>query len=162
MTLAVGDRAPLFELPSAPGETVALETHLGHGPVVLLFFPAAFSPICTTELCTVRDRWTAYEALDATVFGISVDGPAVTSRLREEESLPFPLLSDFNKRVSLAYDVLYEDFYGLEGVAKRAAFVLDADGVIQYAWVSEDAGVEPDYDALEGAVRAAAEDTTPA
>lgn len=111
--------------------------------------------MCTAELCAFRDRWDAFAALDARVFGISVDSPFVTERFRRDEGLPFPLLSDFNRDASRAYGVLYDDYFGLKGVAKRAVFVIGTDGVVHWVWVTEDSGVEPDYDAIREAVRTA-------
>lgn len=154
MSLAVGDAAPAFRLPHRPGEFVDLRDHLGRDRVVLLFFPLAFSSVCTAELCAIRDRWSIYRELDARVLGISVDSPFTTARFREEHELPFPLLSDFNREAASDYEVLHEDFFGLEGVAKRAAFVIGTDGTISWAWMSED-DREPDYGALEEAVAAA-------
>jgi peroxiredoxin len=126
---------------------------MGERPVVLLFFPLAFSSVCTEELCTVRDSWDEWESLEADVFGISVDSPFVTRRFREELGLPFPLLSDFNHDVGSAYGVLYEDYFGLRGVARRAAFVVGTDGRIAYAWVGERDDVLPDFPAVRQAVR---------
>lgn len=155
MPLTAGDRAPAFALPAAPGETVDVGERIGRRPVVLLFFPLAFSSVCTEELCAVRDDWSGWEALDADVYGISVDSPFVTRRFREELGLPFPLLSDFNHDVGAAYGVLYEDYFGLRGVARRAAFVIGADGRVSYAWVGERDDVLPDFDAVREAVRRA-------
>jgi peroxiredoxin len=155
MSAQVGDLAPTFELPHRPGETTDLSDHLGREKVVLLFIPLAFSPVCTTELGTVRDAWEGWADLDASVFAISVDSPFVTAHFRDIEDFPFPVLSDFNKDVSRTYGVLAEDLAGLKGVAKRSVFVIGGDGRIAYAWVSEDAGVEPDYDAVRAAVAAA-------
>lgn len=157
MPLTAGDRAPAFALPAAPGETVDVGERIGRRPVVLLFFPLAFSSVCTEELCAVRDDWSGWEALDADVYGISVDSPFVARRFREELGLPFPLLSDFNHDVGAAYGVLYEDYFGLRGVARRAAFVIGADGRVAYAWVGERDDVLPDFDALRAAVRGALE-----
>ena len=150
-----GDRAPTFELACEPGVVIDLADHLGQDKIVLLFYPLAFSGVCTTELCTIRDRWPEFEDLDAHVFGISVDSPFVTRRYRESEGLPFPLLSDFNKDVSAEYGVLEAEAYGLQGISKRSAFVIGTDGVVVYAWVAEDSGLEPDYDAIEMALTAA-------
>jgi len=155
LPVRAGDRAPGFSLPSRPGERVDLAEHLGRDRVVLLFFPLAYSSVCTTELCAIRDRWSDYEGLDARVFGISVDSPFVTERFRRDQRLPFPLLSDFNRDVSRAYGVLYDEFYGLKDVAKRAVFVIGADGVVRMAWVSEDADTEPDYEAIHVALATA-------
>ncbi|MCG8469194.1 MAG: redoxin domain-containing protein [Gemmatimonadetes bacterium] len=153
--MEVGATAPSFELAGTPGELVELEDYLGRTKIVLLFYPLAFSGVCTTELCTVRDRWAEFEDLDAAVFGISVDSPFATTAFRAAESIPFPLLSDFNREVSRRWDVLYDEFFGMQGVSKRAVFVIGTDGIVAYAWVTEDADVEPDYDAVKAAVDAA-------
>ena len=155
MPPTTGDLAPPFALPAAPGEVVEVGAGIGERPIVLLFFPLAFSSVCTEELCAVRDDWGAWTDLDADVFGISVDSPFVTRRFREELSLPFPLLSDFNHDVGAAYGVLYEDYFGLRGVARRAAFVIGRDGRIAYDWVSERDDVLPDFLAVRKAVRKA-------
>lgn len=147
-----GDPAPAFALPEAPGKIVDLAGRIGERPVVLLFFPLAFSSVCTAEMCAVRDDWSAWEDLDADILGISVDSPFVTRKFKEDNRLPFPVLSDFNREAARAYDVLYEDYFGLRGVAKRAVFVIDRDGRIAYRWVSEDSGVEPDYGEVKAAV----------
>lgn len=152
MTIQEGDPAPRFTLPDAPGHEVDVGEQIGERPVVLLFFPLAFSSTCTAEMCAVRDDWERWEELGAAVYGISVDSPFVTERFREEHDLPFPVLSDFNREVAERYGVLYEEFYGLEGVAKRAAFVIGGDGTVAWSWVSVDASVEPDYAALREAV----------
>jgi peroxiredoxin len=153
MPLTIGDTAPRFTLPAEPGEIVDVGARMGERPVVLLFFPLAFSSVCTDELCTVRDSWDEWQLLEADVFGISVDSPFVTRRFREELGLPFPLLSDFNHDVGSAYGVLYEDYFGLRGVARRAAFVVGTDGRIAYAWVGERDDVLPDFPAVRQAVR---------
>ncbi len=152
MPLTIGDIAPRFALPAAPGEIVDVGARMGERPVVLLFFPLAFSSVCTEELCAVRDSWREWETLDADVFGISVDSPFVTRRFREELDLPFPLLSDFNHEVGAAYGVLYEDYFGLRGVARRAAFVVGTGGRIAYSWVSDRDDVLPDFRAVQDAV----------
>lgn len=155
MTVREGDVAPGFSLPMAPGEEVDLDEHLGREPVVLLFFPLAFSPVCTTEMCTFADRWDELREPDASFFAVSVDSPFVTARFREDAGIPFPVLSDFNREVSQTYGVLYEELLGLHEVAKRAVFVIGDDGTVVYRWVTEDPGVEPDYDAVEEALRRA-------
>ncbi len=152
----MGDRAPSFALPAAPGEVIDLADHIGREKIVLLFFPLAFSSVCTRELCTVREDWRRWQDVGARVFAISVDSPFVTSRFRDTERLPFPVLSDFNREAGAAYGVLYEDYFGLHGVAKRSVFVIASDGTIAYAWVSDDDAVEPEYDAVIRAVAAAA------
>ncbi len=153
MTVQPGDPAPTFALPEAPGQTVDLAERVGKRPVVLLFFPLAFSSTCTAEMCAMRDDWSAWEDLDADVLGISVDSPFVTKKFRDEHGLPFPVLSDFNREAAREYGVMYEDFYGLKDVAKRAVFVIGGDGRVEYRWVSENAGVEPDYEEVRQAIR---------
>ena len=150
-----GDRAPTFTLAAAPGEIVDLDDYLGERKVVLLFYPLAFSGVCTTELCTIRDSWPAFEEEDAAVFGISIDSLFVTRAFREAEGLPFPLLSDFNKDVAGAYGVLETNAFGMIGVAKRSVFVIGTDGNIAYAWVTDDDSVEPDYEEVRAALASA-------
>lgn len=152
MAVREGDRAPGFTLPAAPGEEVDVGARFGRERVVLLFVPLAFSPVCTTELRTVADRW---GELDARVYAVSVDSPFVVERFREAEGLPFPVLSDFNREVIDEWGVLEEEMMGLRGVARRSAFVVGADGRVTYRWVSDDPGVEPDYEEIRAAVDAA-------
>jgi peroxiredoxin len=153
MPVLTGDIAPRFALPAAPGEIVDVGARMGERPIVLLFFPLAFSSVCTEEMCAVRDEWDRWNDLDVEVFGISVDSPFVTRRFRQELGLPFPLLSDFNHDVGAAYGVLYEEYFGLRGVARRAAFVVGTDGRIAYAWVGEGDDVLPDFAAVHEALR---------
>ena len=152
MSIEAGEKAPPFTLPDQPGNEIDVGERIGKRPVVLLFFPLAFSSVCTTEMCAMRDDWSQWGDLEADVFGISVDSPFVNAKFREENDIPFPLLSDFNKRVAADYGVLYDEFFGLHGVAKRSAFVIATDGTVVYQWVTEDAGVEPDYGAVREAV----------
>ena len=150
---AVGSPAPDFSL--APGpvpDRVTLSQHRGE-PVVLLFFPLAFSGVCTAEMCRMAEDWSRWAEVGARVLGISVDSPFVNRKFAEETKVPFPLLSDFNKDASSAYGVLYADYFGMRGVAKRAAFVIDGEGTIRYAWVGEDS-VLPDFDEIFAAVKA--------
>lgn len=120
--------------------------------MVLLFFPLAFSSVCMDEMCQVAASYDRYEKLDAQVLGLSVDSPFVNRKFAAECGARFPILSDFNRQVAQKYDVMYDDFHGLEKVAKRSAFVVDREGKIAYAWVSEDAGVMPDFDRILEAV----------
>lgn len=150
--VAVGSPAPEFSLPPAPGpERVTLSEHRG-GPVVLLFFPLAFSGVCTDELCRVAEDWSRWEEVGATVLGISVDSPFVSRKFAEETGVPFPILSDFNKEASEAWGVLYPEFFGLKGVAKRSVFVVDGRGQVAWAWVTEDADVLPPFEEILEAV----------
>lgn len=157
MPLNVGDLAPDFTLPTKDAEgvrEVTLSDYKGKQPVVLLFFPLAFTSVCMEEVCLVRDSLAAYSALDAQVFGISVDSPFTLEVMAEKESLNFPLLSDFNKSTSAAYDCLFEDLKGFKGVAKRSAFVIDAEGFVKYAAVSDDPKQMPDFEAIQSTLKA--------
>lgn len=159
MALKVGDTAPDFTLPKAPREPVSLGEYRGQ-TVVLLFFPLAYSSTCTEELCTVAENWTAWEAVDARVVGISVDSPYVNRRYAEDLGVPFPILSDFNKDVTRAYDVYREALGELRGVSERAAFVVNGDGVITYVWVDTNPGVMPPLEEIRRAAGRAAEGVT--
>jgi peroxiredoxin len=155
MALSVGDTAPDFSLAPAPGpDRVSLSQFKGEKNVVLLFFPMAFSSVCTDEICQLAEDYSQWQGLDAQVLGVSVDSVFVLQKFAEETNAEFPLLSDFNKEAMKAFDVMYEDFFGAHGVAKRSAFVIDKDGVIRYAWVTEDAGVMPDFQEIKAAVEA--------
>ena len=154
MPVTVGTKAPAFTLPSRPGNPVDVGAEFGKGPVVLLFFPWAYSPVCHAEMCTFRDDWSKWSSLGCTVYGISVDSPFVTAKFKEDLKLPFDVLSDFNKDVSRMYGALFEDLMGLRGVGKRAAFVIDASGKVAYAKVNAEAGQQVDFDAIKQAVAA--------
>ena len=152
MSLKIGDTAPLFELYNTKKELVELAKLRGR-KVVLLFFPAAFTSTCTRELCSVRDDKTRYNDLNAEVFGISTDAVYSLIRYKEEQNLNFELLSDFNKEVSAMYDSLYELFnFGMRGVSKRSAFVIDENGIIRYAEVVQTAGEIPDFNKIKEAI----------
>ncbi len=148
MVLTIGNKAPSFKLRASDTSEVSLESYQGKN-LVILFFPLAFTSVCTTELCTMRDDITSYSDLNADVIAISVDSPFTLAKFKEENNLNFPLLSDFNKEVSRSYGSLYEDFVlGLKGVSKRSAFVIDPEGKIQYAEVLENAGEIPNFNAI--------------
>lgn len=118
--------------------------------VLLLFFPQAFSRVCTKELCSVRDNISLYNSVDATIIGISVDSVFTLAAYKEAQQYNFPLLSDFNKEVSSAYGTLYENWIlDMKGVSKRSAFIVNKEGIIQYAEVLEIAGEEPNFDAIQ-------------
>ncbi len=152
MALAVGTQAPDFTLPAGSGETVTLSSLRGK-KVVLLFFPAAFTGVCTKEMCAVADDYSAYEKLNAQPLAISVDMPWSLKKFAAESKATFPFLSDFNKTATRDYDVYREKFaLGLVGVSERAVFVIDENGVITYAWVGENPGVFPDLDAVKAAL----------
>lgn len=125
--------------------------------VLILFFPLAFTSVCTAELCAVRDNLKMYEHLDVQPLGISVDSLYTLAKFKEDQKINFPLLSDFNKEVSKAYGSLYETFgYDMKGVSKRSAFIVDKNGIVQYAEVLENAGLQPDFKAIEVKLRALA------
>jgi peroxiredoxin len=145
MPVAVGSRAPDFTLMNQDREAVTLSALRGR-PVVLAFFPAAFSSVCTRELCTFRDSLSKLNRANAQVFGISVDTFFTLKAFQTDQQLTFPLLSDFNKEVIRDYGVFNEDMIGLKGIARRAVFVLDKEGVVRHAQVLEDARNEPDYE----------------
>ena len=144
MPADVGSIAPDFTLVNQDREPVTLSQLRGH-PVVLAFFPAAFSSVCTKELCTFRDGMSGLEKAKAQVLGISVDSFFALKAFHDQQGYRFALLSDFNKQVIRDYGVFNEDMIGLKGIAKRAVFVLDAHGVVRYREVLEDARNEPDY-----------------
>lgn len=153
MSLQFGDTAPDFTLYNTAKQPVKLSDHKGK-PVVLLFFPLAFTSTCTEELCSVRDDLSSYNGMDATVYGISIDAPQTLVKFKEEQKLNFELLSDFNREASAAYGCQYESFgaMGMRGVAKRSAFVVDKAGKIVYAEVLENAGTLPDLNAVKQAL----------
>lgn len=154
MSIQVGQMAPAFKLFNTEKQEISLEAQQGHS-VVLLFFPMAFTSVCTAELCAVRDNIAAYNTINAKVFGISVDSPFTLAKFKEDQALNFDLLSDFNKEVSTAYDSLYATFaMGMKGVSKRAAFVIDNTGKVTYAEVLENAGEQPNFDHIMAALAA--------
>jgi peroxiredoxin len=155
MALETGSTAPNFTLKhkNADGlQEIALSNNYGKKKTVLLFFPLAFSSVCSDEMCAVSSSIEEYVELDAAVYGISVDSPYALEKMAEHNHLKFPLLSDFNKEVSAAYDVLYTDFIGLKGVAKRSAFVVNETGTIIYAESSDDPKILPNFTAIKQAL----------
>ena len=152
MALKTGTVAPTFKLPAKPGEEVDVGASLGHEKVVILFFPLAFSSVCTEEMCHFRDNWDAWKSLGCKVFGISIDSPFVTDKFRADLGVPFPIRSDFNKTVSASYDALHADLMGLKGVTKRAAYVIGSDGKITYAWEAEIPKTQVDFGAIKAAI----------
>jgi glutaredoxin-dependent peroxiredoxin len=153
MSVDVGSTAPDFTLTDQDRQPMTLSQQRGR-PVVLAFFPAAFSSVCEKELCTFRDSIAQLNRANAQVFGISVDTFFSLKAFRDQQHLTFPLLSDFNKQVIRDYGVFNEDMIGLKGIAKRAVFVLDKGGVVRYREVLEDARNEPDYQKILAALGA--------
>ena len=144
MAAEVGSTAPDFTLMNHDRQPVTLSALRG-APVVLAFFPAAFSSVCAKEMCTFRDSLAQLNKANAQVLGISVDTFFALKAFHDHEKLSFPLVSDFNKQVIREYGVFNEDMIGLKGIAKRAVFVLDRNGIIRHREVLEDARNEPDY-----------------
>jgi peroxiredoxin len=152
MSVDVGAKAPDFTLPNQDRETVTLSDRLRSGPVVLAFFPAAFSSVCQQEMCTFRDSASELNKTNAQVLGISTDTFFALKAWGDQHRLSFPLLSDFNKDVIRKYGVVNPDMIGLKDIAKRAVFVIDRDGVVRHREVLEDARNEPDYQKVNQAL----------
>ena len=151
--LQPGDKAPDFSLRATDKSLVKLSEYRGKN-VLILFFPFAFTGVCTKELCYMRDSLAQYENLDAQILAISVDSPYTLAKWKEEQQFNFPLLSDFNKTVSKKYDTIYKEFaLGLKGVSKRSAFVVDKEGTLRFVEVLENAGELPDFDAIESVLK---------
>ena len=141
--------APDFTLKDQNNDDVSLSDYKNEKNVVLLFFPLAFSSVCTKELCSTRDNLKIYDSLEAEVLGISIDSFFTLKAFKEANNLNFSLLSDFNKEVSKKYNVLYEDFFGMKGVSKRSVFVIDQEGRIVHSEILEDAGDMPDLSKVQ-------------
>jgi peroxiredoxin len=149
-----GQKASDFTLFDSNKNPISLHDFTGK-KVVLLFYPLAFTSVCTKELCYVRDNMSLFNNVDAQVLGISVDSLYTLAKFKEEQGYHFPLLSDFNKEVSRSYNALYDDFsYNMKGVSKRASFVIDRQGNIQYAQILEKAGDFPDFEAIQSTLAA--------
>jgi glutaredoxin-dependent peroxiredoxin len=151
MAADVGSKAPDFTLTNQDRQPVTLSEQRGR-PVVLAFFPAAFSSVCQKELCTFRDSMARLGQARAQVYGISVDTFFTLKAFHDQQQLSFPLLSDFNKQAIREYGVFNEDMIGLKGIAKRAVFVIDKDGIVRHREVLEDARNEPDYEKVFAAL----------
>jgi glutaredoxin-dependent peroxiredoxin len=156
MALPVGSKAPDFELSSKNAEgikLVKLSNNFGKNNTLLLFFPMAFTSVCTAEMCSISTDFATYEGLNTVVYGISGDSPFSLEAWAKECKITVPLLSDYEHSVAKAYDVSYTSFFPsanltFGGVAKRSAFVIDQNGVIQYSESSDDPKVLPDFDAI--------------
>ena len=148
MNLTIGEAAPEFTLYDTDKNKVSLSDYKGK-KVLLLFFPQAFTSTCTTELCAVRDDISRYSNINAEVIGISVDSVFTLKRYKEDQQYNFPLLSDFNKEISALYGALYTDWIlDMKGVSKRAAFIVDKQGMLVFIEVLENAGELPDFTAI--------------
>lgn len=154
MAVKVGEKAPDFTLVDTALKPRSLKEFLGK-TTVLVFYPAAFTGVCTKEMCAFRDNLSQLSSIGAQVVGISADTPFSNKVFVEQNSLTFPILSDYNREAIKAFGIAFPDLAGLKGltVAKRSVFVLDKQGVVKYAWVSEDPKKEPDYAEVTKAAR---------
>lgn len=154
MAVKVGEKAPDFTLVDTALKPRSLKEFLGK-TTVLAFYPAAFTGVCTKEMCAFRDNLSQLSSIGAQMVGISADTPFSNKAFAEQNSLTFPILSDYNREVVKAFGIAFPDLAGLKGltVAKRSVFVLDKQGVVKYAWVSEDPKKEPDYAEVTKAAR---------
>ena len=153
MAIAAGQKAPDFKLFNSEKKEVALSDFHDKSNVVIHFYPQAFTGTCTEQLCTMRDNLNYYTSLGCVVLGISVDSIFTLAVFKEQQHYNFDLLSDFNKDVSAAYDVLMENFaFGMKGVSKRAAFVINKDGIIVHSEETANPGVQVNFDAIKAAV----------
>jgi peroxiredoxin len=153
MAVEVGQSAPNFTLYDTDRKQRSLSEFKGKN-VVLAFFPGAFTGVCTTEMCALRDRIDQFNSMNAQVLGISVDPPFSQKVWADQNNVNYPFLSDFNRQVVNQYGIAFPNMAGMEGYvsSRRAVFVLDKDGVVRYKWVSETPGVEPNYDEVREAV----------
>lgn len=153
MAVSKGQKAPDFTLVDTAKKPVTLSSFAGK-KVVLLFYPGAFTGVCDKEMCSFRDSLAHYNNLQAQVLGISVDAPFVNKAFAEKYNIQFPLLSDYTRKVASQYCGLFKNLGGLEGydVANRAVYVIDGSGTVTYSWVTENPGVEPNYDEVKKAV----------
>lgn len=154
MPVIVGQPAPMFALYDTGKHKITLPDFKGKN-LVILFFPLAFSSVCTRELCEMSENYAEFTKLNTEVVGISVDSLYANRKFKEIYKIPFPLLADFNKEASVAYDVLIRNFdYDMKGVSTRATFVIDKNGILRYAEVLPSPGDYPDMTALHKAVEA--------
>jgi glutaredoxin-dependent peroxiredoxin len=157
MSLPVGAKAPDFSLPTKTEDgpkQIRLSDNFGHKNTLLLFFPMAFTGTCTTEMCGVSMDLSVYSSLNVTVYGISGDNPFAQEAWAQKEKISVPLLSDYEHTTAKAYDVAYDSFLpqinlGMGGVPKRAVFIIDRNGVIQYSEVNEDARALPNFEKVK-------------
>jgi glutaredoxin-dependent peroxiredoxin len=156
MALAVGTKAPDFSLPTKTAEgakQIKLSDNFGKTNTLLLFFPMAFTGVCTTEMCNLSPELPSYGEMNAAVYGISGDNPFAQEAWAQKEKITVPLLSDYEHKIAKEYDVMYDSFLppnlGMGGVPKRSAFIVDRNGVIQYAESNDDARELPNFDKIK-------------
>ena len=160
MALSIGTKAPDFTLPSKGPDglkQITLSDNFGKQNTLLLFFPMAFTGTCTTEMCGISMDLSAYASLNATVYGISGDNPFAQEAWAQKEKISVPLLSDYEHKVAKAYDAVYDSFLpqmnlGMGGVPKRAVFIVDPRGLIQYAECNDDARALPNFDRVKASL----------
>jgi glutaredoxin-dependent peroxiredoxin len=154
MPLQKGEKAPDFTVYNTDKKAVSLHDILGKKSV-LVFFPGAFTGICTKEMCTFRDQLVKFNELGGQVYGISVDGPSANDGFAKHNNLNFPLLSDFTREVSRKYGGVHEDFWGIKGyaAAKRAVYVLNENGTVIYSWITDNPGMEPNYEEVQASLQ---------
>lgn len=151
MQLKIGELAPDFTLKDSDGNDVSLSDYSGR-PLVILFFPLAFTGVCTKEVCMVRDSLNLYSRLGTEIIAISVDSFFTLAQFKQQQDLNFKLLSDFNKTTAKAYGALYDEFFGMVGVAKRSAFVIDKNMKLVYCEILEKASDLPNFEAIRSAI----------
>ena len=149
MSIQIGSPAPAFTLFNSEKAEVSLSQFIGKN-VVILFYPQAFTSVCTEELCSMRDNLKEYETLNAEILAISVDSVFTLDNWKTQQGYNFQMLSDFNKEVSTAYDSIYETFaFGMKSVSKRSAFVIDKEGIVQHAEILDNAGEMPNLEQIK-------------
>jgi peroxiredoxin len=154
MPVKIESKAPEFSLFDTERKSRSLSEFHGK-KVILVFYPGAFTGVCTKEMCEFRDALARFNEFNAQVLGVSVDSPFANKSFAEQNKLQFPLLSDYSREVSRQYCGVYEDFAVLPGytASKRAVYVIDESGRVKYAWITENPGVEPDYNAIAEALK---------
>jgi peroxiredoxin len=155
MVVRVGQKAPDFDLPDTENKLRSLGEFLQKGPLTIAFFAFAFSGVCDKEMCTLRDRFSTIEGPSIQVVGISVDSVYALRAFAQTYNLHFPLLSDFNKKVTKTYGVLQDPWvaHGYRGVAKRSVFLIDSRGILRYKWITDLPSEEPPYGDIARAVK---------
>lgn len=153
MAIEIGQKAPDFKLFNSEKKEISLSDFKGKN-VIILFFPQAFTGTCTVELCSIRDNYNWYQSLNAEVIGISVDSLFTLAAYKKEQNYQFNLLSDFNKTVSSQYDSLIDEFvFGMKGVSKRSAFVIDHDGIVRYKEICEKVSDLPNFENIKNCIQ---------
>ncbi len=152
MALSIGSNVPAFTVVDSEKQTITNESIKGQATLIL-FFPAAFTGVCTKELCSVRDDIAKYNSAKVNVIGISTDTLFTLAKFKQDQELNFTLASDYNKEVCEAFGSQYVEFvFGMKGTARRSAFLIDAEGVVKYAEVLESAGDIPNFEAINTAI----------